>query len=76
MLKNKMAISLFGAILLSTTSYALDKTITFKNQRGSTLEITFLADNQLIGYFTTAVASKSCPRSHWHKATDSGIYGR
>jgi hypothetical protein len=33
----------------------------FKNQRGSILEFNSLADNKIKGYFTTAVASKSCP---------------
>lgn len=33
----------------------------FKNQRGSILEFNILDDNKIDGYFTTAVASKSCP---------------
>ncbi len=53
----------FTAICLSIISqniFAADDSLTFKNQRGSVLHLTIHSDNTLDGYFTTAVASKSC----------------
>ncbi|TAL59038.1 MAG: hypothetical protein EPN84_11995 [Legionella sp.] len=47
--------------LISHPLYALENTQTYKNKRGSILELTISADNKIEGYFTTAVASKSCP---------------
>ena len=47
--------------LLSQSALAEQNTITFKNQRGSILELNRLPDNKVEGYFTTAVASKTCP---------------
>ena len=42
--------------LLSQSAFAEQHAITFKNQRGSILELNILADNKIEGYFTTAVA--------------------
>ena len=50
-----------SALFCQPALAAQDSTITFKNLRGSLLELTVKADNQITGYFTTAVASKSCP---------------
>jgi len=49
--------------LLSQSAFAEQNAITFKNQRGSILELSILADNKIEGYFTTAVASKTCPQA-------------
>lgn len=43
--------------------FAEQKITTFKNERGSVLELTKLSDNKIEGYFTTAVASKTCPQA-------------
>lgn len=42
---------------------AAQNTLTFKNQRGSVVELNLLENNQVEGYFTTAVASKACPQA-------------
>jgi hypothetical protein len=42
---------------------AVAEQMTFKNQRGSTLELNILSDNKIDGFFTTAVASKTCPQA-------------
>ena len=42
---------------------AAPKEITYKNERGSILTLNFLADNKIERYFTTAVASKTCPQA-------------
>lgn len=52
-----------GSLLLCHSGYAVQQSLTFKNQRGSTLELNILEDNKIQGYFTTAVASKSCPEA-------------
>ena len=49
--------------LLSQSAFAEQHTISFKNQRGSILELNILADNKIEGYFTTAVASKTCTQA-------------
>lgn len=49
--------------LLCQTAFAEKNAMTFKNQRGSILELHILADNKIEGYFTTAVASKTCPNA-------------
>ena len=49
--------------LLSQSAFAEQHAMTFKNQRGSILELNILADNKIEGYFTTAVASKTCPEA-------------
>ncbi|MBI2786749.1 MAG: hypothetical protein HYX60_10815 [Legionella longbeachae] len=49
--------------LLCQSAFAEQKVITFKNQRGSILELNLLSDNKIEGYFTTAVASKTCPQA-------------
>lgn len=58
----KRCVGAIGVIstLLCQTAFA-ENEITFKNQRGSILELNILADNKIEGYFTTAVASKTCP---------------
>src|SRR5438477_9543963 len=59
-------------ILLLQPVLAKPSTMVFKNQRGSILEITRLSDNKIDGYFTTAVASKSCPQAVEKKRPISG----
>ncbi|QMT61458.1 avidin/streptavidin family protein [Legionella sp. PC997] len=49
--------------LLTQSVYAEQKTIAYKNERGSILELNILADHKIEGYFTTAVASKTCPQA-------------
>ncbi len=51
------------ASLLTQSAFAEPNTITFKNERGSILELNFLPDNRVEGSFTTAVASKTCPEA-------------
>lgn len=53
---------LMSAFLIKPTM-AATPTMTFKNLKGSVLEISILADNKITGFFTTAVASKSCPQA-------------
>ena len=52
-----MASALFCQPMFATQN----TTMTFKNKRGSLLELNLQSDNQITGYFTTAVASKTCP---------------
>lgn len=49
---------LLGLALSSQALWA--GSITYKNHRGSVLELQFSDKNQLNGFFTTAVASKEC----------------
>ena len=49
--------------LLNQSAFAEQHKVTFKNQRGSILELNILSDNKIEGYFTTAVASKTCPQA-------------
>ncbi|AUH71726.1 Avidin family [Legionella sainthelensi] len=49
--------------LFEQSAFAAEKSITFKNERGSILELNILSDNKIEGYFTTAVASKTCPKA-------------
>ncbi|KTD74613.1 avidin/streptavidin family protein [Legionella waltersii] len=60
---NLLSTALIATALVCQPALSAQKTLTFKNQRGSTLEINVLADNKIEGYFTTAVASKSCPQA-------------
>lgn len=54
--------TMIASVLLAQPIYAEpDNSLTFKNKRGSLLELVIQSDNQITGYFTTAVASKSCP---------------
>jgi hypothetical protein len=53
----------FSVLLCGSLHAATTDMLIFKNQRGSVLELNFLADNKLEGDFTTAVASKSCPEA-------------
>lgn len=52
--------------------HAAPETLTYKNQRGSILELNILADNKVEGYFTTAVASKTCPQAMSQKRPITG----
>jgi hypothetical protein len=52
-----------ASFLLPQAINAQQNTITFKNQRGSILELNVLENNKIDGYFTTAVASKTCPQA-------------
>ena len=56
-------ISIIASLLLTQAAFAEQDTMTFKNQRGSILELNILSDNKIEGYFTTAVASKTCPQA-------------
>ncbi|MCW8397412.1 avidin/streptavidin family protein [Legionella sp. PATHC038] len=49
--------------LFAHSVFAAQKEVTYKNERGSILVLTDLADNKIEGYFTTAVASKTCPQA-------------
>lgn len=60
-LKTIAYLSALSFTLLNQTAHAATTSISFKNQRGSLLELNILADNKVDGYFTTAVASKECP---------------
>lgn len=55
--------TIMASFLLSSAINAQQNTTTFKNQRGSILELHVLKDNKIDGYFTTAVASKTCPQA-------------
>ncbi|CAM2773138.1 TPA: hypothetical protein JBL19_10685 [Legionella pneumophila] len=46
----------------------------FKNQRDSILELTLLPNNQLEGYFTTAVASKECQQIIGQRQLITGLW--
>ncbi|MGQ3890038.1 avidin/streptavidin family protein [Legionella sp. CNM-1927-20] len=46
--------------VLSPSVFAAQKIITFKNERGSILQLNMGSNNKVGGYFTTAVASKTC----------------
>ncbi|MFJ1266949.1 avidin/streptavidin family protein [Legionella lytica] len=54
--------TIIASSLLSQSINAQENTTVFKNQRGSTLELNLLENNKIEGYFTTAVASKTCPQ--------------
>jgi hypothetical protein len=54
---------LMTAAFFSQSLQAAQEAMTFKNERGSVLEVNLLDDNKIEGYFTTAVASKSCPQA-------------
>jgi hypothetical protein len=56
-----------GLSLLGSLSYAETNSMMFKNERGSVLELNLMPDNKLEGYFTTAVASKTCPEAIQNK---------
>lgn len=58
--------------MLCQPAFAEQHAITFKNQRGSILELNILADNKIEGYFTTAVASKTCPQAINNKRPITG----
>lgn len=55
--------TLLAATLFCQPLHASHDKLTFKNQRGSVLELNVLDDNKIEGYFTTAVASKTCPEA-------------
>lgn len=62
-LLTRISTAVLTTICLSQPLFSAQKTINFKNQRGSILELTILADNKVEGFFTTAVASKACPQA-------------
>lgn len=64
--------STIASLLLAHSAFAEKHTMIFKNQRGSTLELNILSDNKIEGYFTTAVASKSCPQAINKKRSITG----
>ena len=72
--KHLFGATIIASTLLSQTVLATPQTITFKNQRGSTLELTVLPDNKIEGSFTTAVASKTCPQAINKNALLPGIW--
>ncbi|WP_242604666.1 avidin/streptavidin family protein [Legionella busanensis] len=47
----------------SQTTFAAQNTISYKNERGSILQLNIQDNNKIDGYFTTAVASKTCPQA-------------
>jgi hypothetical protein len=53
--------TIISSALVCQPIYAVQNNLIFKNQRGSILELSSLANNKIEGYFTTAVASKACP---------------
>lgn len=55
--------AIIASSFVSQSINAQDQIQTFKNQRGSILELSVLKNNKIEGYFTTAVASKSCPQA-------------
>ena len=59
--------------VLSQASYAVQNTLTFKNQRGSVLELRLLDNNKIEGSFITAVASKTCPEAIGKKRPVQGF---
>ena len=59
MLLKKLGLAVIGFSVLSQSCFAANA-ITYKNERGSVLELTLLPDNKIEGFFTTAVASKEC----------------
>ncbi|WP_454782099.1 avidin/streptavidin family protein [Legionella sp. WA2022007384] len=61
--KSFFCLTIVASSLLAQSVYAEQKTISYKNERGSILELNILADNKIEGYFTTAVASKTCPQA-------------
>lgn len=48
------------SLSLASQGLLADEPITYKNKRGSLLELHFNPNNELTGTFTTAVASKEC----------------
>ncbi|WP_058534518.1 avidin/streptavidin family protein [Legionella saoudiensis] len=64
--------TIIASSLLSQTINAQENTTIFKNQRGSILELNILEDNKISGYFTTAVASKTCPQAIKQKRPITG----
>lgn len=61
--KHHLSVITAATALLCQAAFAEKSELTFKNQRGSILELNILADNKINGYFTTAVASKTCPEA-------------
>lgn len=58
--------------LLSQSAFAEQHPIPFKNQGGSILELNILSDKKIEGYYTTAVASKTCPHAFNKKRPITG----
>lgn len=61
--KSLFCVTIAASSLMAQSVYAVQKTISFKNERGSILELNIQSDNKIEGFFTTAVASKTCPQA-------------
>ncbi|HHT0593413.1 TPA: avidin/streptavidin family protein [Legionella anisa] len=61
--KSFFCVTIAASSLLAQSVFAEQKTVTYKNKRGSILELNILSDNKIEGSFTTAVASKTCPQA-------------
>ena len=61
--KTFFCITSLASTLICQSAFAEQKANSFKNQRGSILELNILPDNKIDGFFTTAVASKTCPQA-------------
>lgn len=62
-----------GLTLTANAATAESDTSTWKNARGSTLTLQFLDKNALSGTFTTAVATKQCPKAVGMKRDINGF---
>ncbi|MBA2656198.1 MAG: hypothetical protein H0U70_04350 [Tatlockia sp.] len=58
-----LTFSILAMTLICSSVFAEQGVQTYKNQRGSLLELEIIGDNKIQGFFTTAVASKSCPEA-------------
>ncbi|STY31005.1 Avidin family [Legionella wadsworthii] len=61
--KSLFCVTIAASSLMTQSVFAVQKTISFKNERGSILELNIQSDNKIEGFFTTAVASKTCPQA-------------
>ncbi|WP_242604368.1 avidin/streptavidin family protein [Legionella gresilensis] len=50
-------------VVVSQPTFGAQNVISFKNERGSILQLSMGSNNKIEGYFTTAVASKTCPQA-------------
>lgn len=55
--------AIISLALMSNALHAKNDAVTYKNTRGSTLELQFSSDDTLTGTFTTAVATKECQQA-------------
>ncbi|CAM2889598.1 Avidin family [Legionella steigerwaltii] len=70
--KSFFCVTIALSSLCTHSVFAAQKTVTYKNERGSILELNIVADNKVEGYFTTAVASKTCPQAIKQKRPITG----